>query len=122
MMIKKKVNCFTAAFLITGFCIAIVSCTLMPGNHSLKNEIKVKIKDIASNDLGQVMIFGESDDGRSVFVKNFYKPGKTQGDMRTEIGKYIDSILKMKGKEVTITYRKNNAGNLEVVDISQLKE
>lgn len=122
MIIKKKINYFTKAFLITGFCIALVSCTGMPGNHSLKNKAKVKINDIAPNDLGQVMIFGESDDGPSVFVKNFYKSGKNQGDMHGEIKKYVDSLWKLKVKEVTIIYRKNNAGNLEVVDISQLKE
>ncbi len=121
-MIKKKLNCFTAAFLIAGFSMALVTCTGWQGKHSLNNEAKVRIKDIAPNDLGQVMIFGESDDGPSVFVKNFYNSGKNQTDMRAEIGKYVDSLWKLKGKEVTITYRKNNAGNLEVVEIRQLKE
>ncbi len=116
-MIKKKLKYLTVAFLIAGFGIAMVSCSVKPEKHSLNKDVKVRINDIASNDLGQVMIFGKSDDGPSVFVKDFYESDKTQGDMRVEIGKYVHSLSKLKGKDVTITYRKNTAGNLEVVDI-----
>lgn len=118
MMAKKKLEYLAAAsLLIAGVCMAGLACTGWSGKQSGTIKAKVRIVDIAPNDLGQVMIFGESDGVRSVFIKNFYQQDKKKGTINAEIRKYVDSLQKLRGREVTITFRKDKIGDLEVLEI-----
>lgn len=119
---NEKLSYPAAVFFIVCFSMVMVSCSGWSGSQSkvkknVNNETKVTIIDIAENDLGQVLIFGESENGSSVFMKNFYKAGKSPKAIHTESQKYVKSILRLKGKNVTIRYRKNNMGDQEILDV-----
>ena len=112
----------TVFFYISVIIIFSVSCAgwfglQNDGKRAVKREMKITITDIAPNDLGQVMIFGESEKGSTVLVKNFYRADKSRGAIHAESQKFAKGLLKLRGKKVTVIYRLDSIGNMEVLDI-----
>jgi hypothetical protein len=118
MRVKKK-NIYrrpaalAAAMVLAAGCMCTCNTT---GTGEM--EARVKIVDIAPNDLGQVMVFADDGKGNSpAFVRSFYEPEKDQKTVIAEMRKYIAGIEKLRGRDVTVRYRKDSIGNLEIVDI-----
>lgn len=119
---NKKLSYYTSVFFIVCFSMCAVSCAgwfgiQNDGKRAVKREVKITITDIAPNDLGQVMIFGESEKGSTVLVKNFYRADKSRGAIHAESQKFAKGLLKLRGKKVTVIYRLDSIGNMEVLDI-----
>ncbi len=119
-MLTKKKDIYRplAAIFIAGICIMTGFCNCKSGSQSGIREARVKIMDIAPNDLGQVMIFTGDDAGnRLVFVKSFYQPEKNREAIHEQIKKYMNGLERFKGQDVTVVYRKDAIGDLEIVEI-----
>jgi hypothetical protein len=116
---NKKINYLIAALILSSVSITGFHCTGTPGEKSGETRMNVTVDNIASNDLGQVLIFGTSDGSRKMFVKSFYIPGKKQETIQTDIRKYLKEISPIKGKQVVINYRKNKIGDMEILDIEE---
>lgn len=86
--------------------------------HQKTGSARVKIIQVAPNDLAQVMVFTvDSDNQKILFIRDFYDKNKNRALLKKEINQYLDRLEKLIGRESTITYRRNNAGNLEIQSI-----
>lgn len=116
---NKKINYLVALIILSSVSITGFYCTRTPEKKSVENRMNVTVENIASNDLGQVLIFGTSGGDRIMFVKSFYMPGKKQKTIQTDIHKYLKKISHIKGKQVTINYRNNNIGDMQILNIEE---
>ncbi len=117
MRVKRKLK-KRAPALGAALCLILAAGCMRDGNVAGEKLSKVKIVDVAPNDLGQVMVFAEDRDGRRmVFVKNFYESGKDSPRMKAEMTAYMSGLEKYRGKKASIRHRKDKIGDLIIKEI-----
>jgi hypothetical protein len=75
---------------------------------SKEGVIKARIVNIATNDLGQVMVFTEdAQKNTMVFVKNYYVEDRSADTISADMQAYFKKIEPFRGRTVTIHYRRD---------------
>lgn len=73
---------------------------------------KARIVEIATNDLGQVMVFAEDAGKREmVFVKNFYSEGANSAKISADMQAYYNKIAHFRGRAASIRYHSDAVGD-----------
>lgn len=118
MRVKKKIGHYSIILIIFAMVLAGVWCVFKPGKNHEEKSVRVRFLDCAPNDLGQVMVFGEDENGaRMAFRKNFYEDHISQKEIKNRMNKYIRSIEKNRSKSVKIIYYNDDVGDMIIVDI-----
>lgn len=84
-------------------------CDTGPGREGV---VKARVVNVATNDLAQVMVFAEKNDKTEmVFVRNFYREGRDRAKISADMQAYHNKIAPLRGRTVTIRYRRDAVGD-----------